>query len=108
MEADLPYNDEYFEASKEEIEIQIPKDLVCKSRNRIVKLCVKPSCTRCSLHCDKEDCASCNIKEHNKCIQINMDGVTSLLNQHNQTKYDIIEKIGEMENSFFNSLHQTN
>ena len=37
-----------------------------------------------------------------------MDGATSLLNQHNQTKFDIMEKIGEMENSFFNSLYQTN
>lgn len=108
MEADFPCNDADFEASKGEIEIKLPKDLVCKSRNRIVKMCVKPSCTRCSLHCDRDDCASCNIKEHKKCIKIDMDGATSLLNQHNQTKFDIMEKIGEMENSFFNSLYQTN
>ena len=108
MEPDFPCNDEYFEASKDKIEIKIPKDLVCKSRNRIVKMCVKPSCTRCSLHCEKDDCPSCNTKEHKKCIKIEMDGVTSLLNQHNQTKCDIMEKVGEMENSFFNSLLQTN
>ena len=52
MEADFPYNDADFELNNDELEIKLPKGLVCHSKNKIVNMCVKPSCTRCSLHCN--------------------------------------------------------
>ena len=59
MEADFPYNDAFFEASKDDLEIKEPKNLICDSKNQIVKMCVKPSCPRFSLICDRHDCECC-------------------------------------------------
>lgn len=108
MDADFPYSDAHFELNNDELEIKLPKDLVCSSKNKIANMCVKPSCTKCSLHCNQDGCKSCSIEEHRKCVKIDMNGVTSLLNQHKKVKCDIMKRIGEMENNFFKALNRTN
>ena len=63
----FPLDDAHFEARKGGLEIKEPEDLICESKNRIVKMCISPACTKKSLFCDKNGCPSCPTQEHGKC-----------------------------------------
>ena len=106
MEEGLPYDDAHFEAKKAQLEVKEPKDLVCESNNKIVRMCTKHSCNKISLLCDKKECPSCKSKEHKKCPIVSLDGVTDSLNQHVPTKKYILEQVGILENKFFKSLRE--
>ena len=51
MELIFPYNDAHFEARRDRLSIKEPKDLLCQSKNKIIKMCVSPTCTKKSLFC---------------------------------------------------------
>ena len=59
MEADFPYNDALLEANRDELKIKDPRNLVCNSKNKIVKMCVNSFCEKKSLICGIEECNSC-------------------------------------------------
>ena len=103
MEEGFPYDDAHFEATRGGLEIKEPKDLVCESNNKILKMCVKSSCKKKSLFCDKKECPFCR-DQHKKCQQVNLEGITESMNKHIPTKHKIIEQVGAIENKFFNSL----
>ena len=106
MEEGFPYDDAHFEARRGGFEVKEPKDLACESNNKILKMCVKSSCPKKSLFCDKKECPSCR-DQHKKCLQVNLEGVTESFNKQITTKNKIIEQVGAIENKFFNSLRET-
>ena len=81
MEEGFPYDDAHFEARRGGLEVKEPKDLVCESKNKVMKMCFKYSCTKTSLFCDKKECPSCK-DEHKKCPLISLDGVIDSINKH--------------------------
>lgn len=81
MEEGFPDNDAYFEARKAQLKLKEPKGLVCESKNKVVKMCFKSSCTKTSLFCDKKECPSCK-DEHKKCPLISLDGIVDSINKH--------------------------
>ena len=82
MELILPLNDAHFQVRRGGLEIREPKDLVCESRNQIVKMCIKPTCPNTSLICDKKGCISCKSEDHKKCSKIDLEAITEILNRH--------------------------
>ena len=80
--------------------------MVCESKNKIVKMCIKSSCPNPSLFCDKKDCPSCK-EEHKKCIQISLEAVTDGINKHLPIKGYILERVEAIEGNFFNALKET-
>ena len=107
MEEGFPYDDAHFEARRAQLEVKEPKDLACESKNKIVRMCIKPLCPKASLLCDKKDCPSCKKDDHKKCPIVSFEGVTDSINQHIPTKKYIVEQVGIIENKFFKSLRET-
>ena len=103
MEEGFPYDDAHFEARRGRLQLGEPRDLVCRSRNKVARMCIKSSCTSASLICDRKECPSCR-EEHRKCPVIGLEGVTEGINKHYHTKKYIIEQVGIIEGKFFNSL----
>ena len=98
------YTDALFEERRGRLEIREPTDLVCGSQNKITKMCVKPSCPRRSLFCNKRNCYSCRKYDHQKCPQVCLKDITQDLNSHIPARQYMIEQVGEIEKKFCNSL----
>ena len=79
--------------------------MVCESGNLITRMCIKPSCNKTSLFCDKKDCPSCQ-EEHKKCPKIELEAVTDGINKHVSTKKYIVEQVGAIENEFLKLLRE--
>ena len=91
------YTDALFEERRGRLEIREPTDLVCGSQNKITKMCVKPSCPRRSLFCNKRNCYSCRKYDHQKCPQVCLKDITQDLNSHIPARQYMIEQVGEIE-----------
>ena len=106
MEEGFPYDDAHFEAMRGRLQVEEPKDLVCQSKKKITRMCIKPSCTNTSLLCNQMECPSC-LEEHRKCPVISLEVVTEGINKHYPTKKYITEQVGAIEEKFFNSLRES-
>ena len=108
MEKMFPFDDAHLEARRGRLKVPSPKDLICESNNQIAKMCIDPKCVSISLFCDKKHCPSCPKEEHKKCKQIFLEGVAESINHHLPVKKYILEKMGGIENKFFQSLRENN
>lgn len=68
-------------------------------------MCIKPSCIKLSLFCDKKECPSCK-GGHKDCPIVSFGVVTESLNKHTPTKKYVLEHVGAIENEFLKSLRE--
>ena len=86
MEERIPFDDAHFEAKKGKFEMKVPEDVVCESKNEIMKLCINPECIMTSLTCDKKGCPTCSNLQHIRCPKVDLKGVAQGINFHIPTK----------------------
>ena len=99
-----PFDDAYFEARRGQFKLGEPKDLVCQSNNKVMRMCIKSSCPSTSLICEQKECSPC--RDHQKCPKIDLEGVTQSINKHNSTQRYIAEQVAAIEDKFFISLRE--
>ena len=68
-------------------------------------MCIRSSCIKLSLFCDKNECPSCK-GVHKDCPIVSFGVVTESINKHTTTKKYILEHVGAIENEFLKSLRE--
>lgn len=63
-------------------------------------MCVNAECQKHSLICQEKECQKCGEKNHERCLNIQLIGLTSIISERAHKQKDFITEVCKIENKF--------